>query len=120
MLSQVVLYVKKLEAVEAFYGDLFGYQAFRRDGDRIVELIPDGPGARIMLHRAAKSAKQGQAQAKLAFRVDDVEGFCAKAAGLGYPFGPIHDGGGYTYSNRKDPAGNSVQVTSRPLAKQAS
>ncbi len=114
-LSHLVLYVKDIEAVEAFYGNLFGYRALRREGDRIVELIPDGPGAHLLLHQAAKSAKQGQAQTKLTFRVDDVVAFCAKADPAGALFGSLHDGGGYTFANAKDPAGNSVQVTSRPL-----
>jgi predicted enzyme related to lactoylglutathione lyase len=115
-LSHLVLYVKDTDAVEAFYGTLFGYRAYRRDGDRIVELIPDGDGAHLLLHPASKSAKQGQAQTKLTFRVDDVAAFCAKANAAGVKFGPPHDGGGYAYSNAKDPAGNSVQVNTRPMA----
>ena len=64
--------------------------------------------------RPAASARQGQAQAKLAFRVADVAAFVADAAAQGVVFGTIHDGGGYAFANAKDPAGNSVQVTSRP------
>jgi len=114
-LSHLVLYVKKLEAVEAFYCTLFGYRALRKDGDRIVELVPSGSGARLLLHPAATSAKQGQAQTKLAFYVDDVIGFCSDANSKGVAFGTIHSADGYHFANTKDPAGNSVQVTSRPL-----
>ncbi len=112
-LSHVILYVRDAEAVSAFYCRLFGYTALTREGDRIVELTPSGQGARILLHPAAKSQRQGQSQAKLAFHVPDVAAFCAATDGVS--FGPIQDGGGYQFANSKDPSGNSVQVTSRPL-----
>ncbi|KMW57577.1 hypothetical protein AIOL_002542 [Candidatus Rhodobacter oscarellae] len=114
-LSHIVLYVKDLGAVQAFYCHVFGYRARNRPGDRITELIPDGPGARLLLHKASAKARQGQAQTKLSFQVADVAIFCAEADTTLVQFGAIHDAGDYEFANAKDPAGNSVQVTSRPF-----
>ena len=112
MLSRILLYVRDIEMVRDFYVNLFGFRAHQETGDRIVELIPKGAGAHIMLHPAAKGQKQGQAQAKLVFQCDDVAAFCAAHADI---FGKIHQADGYQFANGKDPAGNSIQVTTRPL-----
>ena len=114
-LSHILLYVKDMAAVQNFYCHLFDYHAISLPGDRIVELVPSGDGAPFMLHPAAKSMKQGQAQAKLVFRVDDINVYFERAAELGLRFGEIHAGDGYVFSNGKDPAGNSVQITTRPM-----
>lgn len=90
---------------------------FRSSRDPIVELRPQGAGARLLLHPAAKSQKAGQALVKLVFDVAEVEAFCAAARVKGLVFGPIHQAEGYVFSNAKDPSGNSVQVSSRAFAK---
>jgi hypothetical protein len=74
---------------------------------------PSG-GCRIALHQAAKTQKSGSA-VKLVFSVKDVEAFKKRAAGLGAKFGPIHViPGSHEFANGKDPAGNSISISTRP------
>ena len=113
-LGRLVLYTKKVPEMVAFYRDHFGYAEYTREGDRITELAPPGPGGvALLLHPAAKSQRVGQAQVKLVFDVPDVRAFAHAAEKSGLIFGPIHDGGGYDFANSKDPSGNSVQISSR-------
>ena len=114
VLGRILLYVHDIEAVAEFYALHFGFRIHRAEGDRIVELVrPDGAGANIMLHPLGRGRKGGQTVAKLVFDVSDVEAFCARAARHGLEFGRIHQGDGYVFANAKDPAGNSISVSSR-------
>jgi hypothetical protein len=80
---------------------------------RIIELTsPDG-GAIIMLHQATTGQKQGQSLVKLVFDVEDVEAFRDACRTKGLAFGPIHDAGDYQFANAKDPAQNTVSISSR-------
>lgn len=115
-LARLIIYTRKIDQMAAFYGRHFGFETRHRDGDRIVELVPNGPGAVLLLHPAAKSQKQGQAQVKLVFDVEDVAAFCAASARRGLVFGKIHGADGYLFANAKDPSGNSIQVSSRAFA----
>ncbi len=112
-LNRIMLYVRDMAATAAFYETHFGYRAEQAPGDRLVELIPAGGGAILMLHPAAKSQKGEQAAVKLVFDVEDVEAFCRDCATKGLDFGPVHDVPGYRFANVKDPNGNSVSVSSR-------
>jgi predicted enzyme related to lactoylglutathione lyase len=115
-LGRIILYTKRLDAVAEFYCVHFGFTAHQRDGDRIVELVPQGGGARIMLHPLAAGRKEGQTLVKLVFDVKDVEDFCREAKARGLEFGAIHRADGYCFANAKDPAQNSVSVSSRAFA----
>ncbi len=116
-LGRVIIYTKRLEAVAGFYCKHFGFKGLRLDGDRIVELVaPDG-GTNIMLHPMSKGRKEGQTLVKLVFDVEDVEGFCRQAKKRGLEFGSIHQADGYSFANTKDPAKNSVSVSSRAFVK---
>jgi predicted enzyme related to lactoylglutathione lyase len=113
-LGRILLYVHDIEAVAEFYFRAFGFRILREDGDRIVELeSPDNAGSNIMLHPLGRGRKAGQTLAKLVFDCPDVGSFCARASGKGVEFGPLHKGEGYVFANTKDPAGNSVSVSSR-------
>lgn len=112
-LGGLVLYVRDIEAVAAFYETHFGFTALRLPGDRLVELIPSDGGAHLMLHPVAKSQKSGQSLVKLTFDVADVEGFCRLSAEKGLDFGPMHHAYGYEFANARDPAQNPISVSSR-------
>lgn len=116
-LSRLVIYARDVEEMAHFYETHFGFRALRIVGDRIVELVDQGGGANIMLHPAAKSQKMGQVLVKLAFDVEDVEGFCRRAKENGLDFGPIHKADGYVYANAKDPCLNPISVSSRAFRK---
>lgn len=115
-LTRLTLYTRKIPEMVAFYGVHFGYQAFGAPGDRIVELRPPGPGVTLNLHPLAKGQKSGQVLVKLGFDVDDVIAFAATAAQNGLLFGKPFRGDGYLFANAKDPAGNSISITSRGRA----
>ncbi len=112
-LNRILLYVKDIPEVTDFYIRHFGFEARHEDGDRIVELVhPDG-GARLMLYQAAKSVREGQVTAKLVFDVADVPAFCDAARQNGLAFGSIHKADGYCFANAKDPAKNSISISSK-------
>jgi len=116
-LNRVMLYVRDMAATTAFYETHFGYRASQDPGDRLVELLPAGGGAILVLHQAAKSQKGGQTAVKLVFDVEDVEAFCHGCATRGLDFGPIHNVPGYQFANARDPNGNSISVSSRAFRK---
>ncbi|MBB6483748.1 VOC family protein [Rhizobium lusitanum] len=112
-LGRLILYVRDVEATISFYEKHFGFKSHRQAGDRIVELLaPDG-GANLMIHPAAKAQKMGQSLVKLVFDVEHVEAFRARCAEEGLEFGPIHQADGYVFANAKDPAENSISISSR-------
>lgn len=115
-LGRILIYTRKMEEMEAFYCSHFGFRAHRNEGDRIVELRPEGQGTAILLHPAGKGQKIGQVLVKLVFDVEDVEGFVARAKGEGLVFGPLHRGEGYVFANAKDPSGNPISVSGRFVA----
>ena len=116
-LNRLVLYVKDLEVSAEFYETHFGYKRQQIAGDRILELVPDGTGATLMLHQAAKSQKYGQSSVKLVFDVENVFEFIAVNGDKGPSFGPIHQADGYVFANCKDPNGNSISISSRAFVK---
>lgn len=115
-IGRAILYTKKIDEMVAFYTLAFGYRAVRRDNDRILELQPPGDGLVLMLHPAAKGQREGQVLVKLVFDVEDVEDCRAGLIDHGIAVGPVHDAGGYQFANAKDPAGNSVSISSRAFA----
>ena len=115
-LGRIVVYTKRVPEMVAFYTRHFGFDVVELEGDRIVELRPKGAGAALLLHPMSKGRKEGQTLIKLVFDVEDVEGFCRKAADNGLEFGPIHQADGYVFANTKDPAKNSVSVSSRAFS----
>lgn len=112
-LGRIIIYTKKLEEVADFYCKYFGYHKLRLDGDRIVELVSQGPGSNILLHPMSGGRRDGQTLVKLVFDVEDVEAFCQDAKQRGLKFGTIHQADGYCFANAKDPAKNSISVSSR-------
>lgn len=115
-LGRVIIYTKRPDALAAFYCKFFGFDVLRLEGDRIVELVSPGSGGNIMLHPMSPGRKEGQTLVKLVFDVRDVEAFCRDAEREGLKFGAIHQADGYCFANAKDPAKNSISVSSRAFA----
>ena len=59
-LTSITIYTRHIPEMVEFYSRHFGYAAFQRPGDRIVELRPPGAGAAIRLHPAGKSRRWGR------------------------------------------------------------
>ena len=113
-IARVILYVRDIDEVAAFYARFFGMKPIpgRRDG--WLELACPSGTCTIALHQAARSQKSGAAM-KIVFAVADVEAFVRAREKEGLKFGAIHRGDGFLFANAKDPAGNSISVSSRGL-----
>ena len=95
----------------AFYMEHFEYieEPGSTPGWRV---LTKGEGCTISIHQAAKGQKSGAA-IKIVFAVADVPKFIAERSKGGLKFGTVHQAEGYEFSNAKDPAGNSISVSSR-------
>ena len=113
-LSRVVLYVRDIPAVAAFYQRHFGLQPLGDGEPGWLELAPPGGGCAVALHQAAASQKRGS-EIKLVFGVADVPAFKAACAAAGLQFGPVHSAPGFQFANAKDPAGNAISISSRGM-----
>jgi predicted enzyme related to lactoylglutathione lyase len=118
-IARVILYVKDIPKVAAFYERFFGMIRMEGSSDGWQELTSPAGGCTIALHQAAVSQKSGAAM-KLVFGVADVEGFRVTAEKKGLRFGVVHraeeNGKRFEFSNAKDPAGNSISISSRGWA----
>jgi predicted enzyme related to lactoylglutathione lyase len=113
-IARVILYVRDIPAVAAFYGRFFGMEPLPGGTDGWLELACPSGDCTIALHQAAKSQKSGAAM-KLVFAVSDVQAFVRACKKKGLVFGVIHRTDGFAFANAKDPAGNSISVSSRGL-----
>ena len=118
-IARVILYVRDIRKVAAFYETHFGFKPVSDGEPGWLELAcpngKSGGGCSIALHQAAKGQKRGS-EIKIVFWVEDVTKFKAERAAHGLKFGVVHDGPGFQYANGKDPAGNSISISSRPRA----
>ena len=114
-LGRLVIYTKKIDAMTDFYCKHFGFKELRNEGDRIIELQPQGTGISLLLHPASKRQKEGQPLVKLVFDVQDVFAFCKTAEAKGLIFGKVYQADGYAFANAKDPSSNSIQVSRADL-----
>ena len=113
---RIILYVKDIPKVAAFYKEHIGLIPLPSSEHGLLELKSEMSGCMIALHQAAKSQKSGSA-VKIVFGTQDVRRFVAERSQAGLKFGPIHEAEGFEYANAKDPAGNSISVSSRGLKK---
>jgi predicted enzyme related to lactoylglutathione lyase len=111
-IAGIVLYVKDIPKVSAFYQEHFGFRALPSSLAGWQPLVSPSGGCELALHQAAKSQKSGAA-IKIVFAVSDVRRFIASRRKHGLDFGPIHKAKGYCYANAKDPAGNSISISDR-------
>ena len=117
ILGRLVIYTGKIDVMADFYCRFFDFSLLRSETDRIVELSPKSSGMTILLHPSAAKQREGQVLVKLVFDVEDVPAFCAAAKAKGLEFGKVHEADGYCFANAKDPAKNSIQVSSRAFRK---
>jgi hypothetical protein len=79
-----------------------------------MELTAPSGDCTIALHKASVAQKSGAAM-KLVFGVEDVHGFKIAREQDGLKFGVVHRADGVEFCNAKDPAGNSIQISSQGL-----
>src|ERR1700676_2276327 len=113
-IARVILYVKDVAGVAAFYERHFGLRRLAGATEEWVELAGNDGGCGIAGHLAAKSQKSG-ATMKVVFGVEGVEGFKAGRERDGLRFGMVHRADGVEFANGKDPAGNLIQISNRGM-----
>jgi predicted enzyme related to lactoylglutathione lyase len=113
-IARVILYVRNIPKVAGFYERHFAMRALPSERKDWLELSNDSHGCTIALHQASAAQKSGAAM-KIVFAVTDVPGFKKKAGKAGLRFGTVHAAEGFEFANAKDPAGNSIQISSRGL-----
>lgn len=118
LISRVILYVRDIPKVAAFYQSHFGFEPVPTKEKGWLELCSPAGGSSIALHQASKGQKRGS-EIKVVFWVEDVRKFRAEQEAKGLRFGVVHDTGKFQFSNAKDPAGNSISISSRPRADSA-
>jgi predicted enzyme related to lactoylglutathione lyase len=114
--SRLILYVKDVARIAAFYQQHFGMKPLPGSEKGWVEISSGKRGCNIALHQAASSQKSGAAM-KIVFGVSNVKKFKAEREADGLRFGPVHSPGEFEFANAKDPAGNSIQISSRGIQK---
>lgn len=113
VLNTILIYAKNPSATAEFYRKFFDFETTGEIVEGLIELNSPASGASILIHQAARTVKLGQVGVKLMFSVKDVEGFKEQCAQRGLAFGSTHQANGYSFSNVKDPDGNSVAISSR-------
>lgn len=100
--SRVILYVKDVARVAAFYKTHFGMRVLPGSGEGWVELSSGKRGCDIAFHKAASSQKSGAA-VKIVFGVVNVLRFKAEREAGGLKFGPIHRAGAVEFCKCQKP-----------------
>jgi len=113
-ISRVIFYVRDIPTVATFYQTHFGFKPLPATEPGWLELAAPGGGSSIALHQASTAQKRGS-EIKIVFGVKDVRGFKADCEANGLRFGVVHDVNGFQFSNAKDPAGNSISISSRGM-----
>ena len=113
-ITRIILYVKDIPKVAAFYQQFFGMRPLPGATEGWMELASAAGGCTIALHQASVAQKSGAAM-KLVFGVADVRAFKETREKEGLRFGVVHSVGGIEFANAKDPAGNSIQISNRGL-----
>jgi predicted enzyme related to lactoylglutathione lyase len=114
----VILYVKDIGKVASFYETFFEMRRVPSEEPGWLELESPSGGCTLALHQARVAQKSGAA-VKLVFGVKDVPAFREAAAARGLKFGAVHavrGDPGHEFANAKDPAGNSISISSRGMA----
>lgn len=114
-ITRIVLYVKDLPKVADFYQRHFGMKPLPSEERGWLELESGPGGCTIALHQAESSQKSGSAM-KVVFGVSNVRQFIQEREADGLKFGPVHTPGSFEFANAKDPAGNSISISSRGLS----
>jgi hypothetical protein len=106
--------VKDIPKVARYYQRHFGMKPLPSQTEGWLEMTSGSGGCNVALHQASSAQKSGAA-IKIVFGVADVRRFKSKREADGLKFGPVHMAGDFEFANAKDPAGNSVQISSRGL-----
>lgn len=114
--TRVMLFVKNVPQVAAFYRDILGLKPI---GDITSQWVELGAGScTIALHHASKPlSERGVPSAKIVFGVGDVPAGKALLEGKGVKMSKISSFDGIDICDGWDPEGNLFQISSRGMNK---
>ena len=113
-IARVILHVRDIAKVAAFYQKHFGLKPLPGAEEGWLEIGSPNGACAIALHRAAAFQRRGS-EIKIVFGVKDVRKFRAEREAAGLKLGVVHTSKNHEFCNAKDPAGNSIQVSSRGI-----
>jgi catechol 2,3-dioxygenase-like lactoylglutathione lyase family enzyme len=114
-ISRIILFVRDVPGVAAFYQRHFGLQPIDSDEDGWLELA--AVGCNLALHRATTTSRErGRSSAKIVFAVSNVHIAKEDLAKGGLKFGKVHEANGFAFANARDPEGNPIQISSRGVS----
>ena len=111
-ITRIILYVKDIPRVSAFYQKHFGFYLLPLPEQGWTELVSTN-GITLSLLQLGKGQKAGQSCVKLVFDVEDVATAKTEHGQAGLAFGPTHQAEGYEFANARDPAQNLIQISNR-------
>jgi catechol 2,3-dioxygenase-like lactoylglutathione lyase family enzyme len=111
-ISRIILFVRDVRAVAAFYQRHFGLKPIASAEDGWLELAVGS--CNLALHRATKTSRErGRSSAKIVSAVADVHAAKQSFATQGLKFGKVHEVNDVAFANARDPEGNPIQISSR-------
>jgi len=112
-ISRIVLFVKDVEGVAAFYQKHFGLEPVGEPEKGWLEL--GAGGVNLALHKAHGPSSGADSPVKICFECADVHAQVAAFEAEGLKFKKIFDWNGFSFADTVDPEGNPVQISSRGL-----
>jgi predicted enzyme related to lactoylglutathione lyase len=113
-IKRVILFVRDVPTVGAFYRDVLGLTEVESPDDP-KEWLEFGAGAcTIALHHGGVQTKGRSKPPKIVFYSSDVAKTKAVLTAKGANLGPIQTTENFQFCDGRDPEGNHFQVSSRP------
>lgn len=108
----IMLFVKDVQTVCAFYQQYFGLKPVGKFNAEYREL--SGGGVRLALHRRSKhNGDSSHSPVKIVFACKNVPSAVKTLTSKGLKFGKIHKFGNMQFCDTHDPEKNPVQLSSR-------
>jgi predicted enzyme related to lactoylglutathione lyase len=110
-LNRVIVFVKDMTAMRAFYEQKLGLTAVGYADEGWVSY--DAGGSSISLHRQTGAKHSGGSALQIVFHSDDVPAAREELIARGVAMGKLWSGDGLSFSDGQDPEGNWFQISSR-------
>ena len=113
-MKRVILFVRDVPTVGAFYRDVLGLSEVVSPDDPKEWLEFDAGACTIALHHGGVATKGRSRPPKIVFYSEDVGKTRAELIAKGAKFGPIQTTENFQFCDGRDPEGNHFQLSSRP------
>lgn len=113
-IKRVILFVKDVPTVGAFYRDVLGLSQVVNPDDPKEWLEFSGGACTIALHHGGVEKKGRSRPPKIVFYSDDVGKTRATLIAKGVKMGALQTTENFQFCDGRDPEGNDFQVSSRP------